>query len=565
MKFLGSFIIHMSHKLLFLAMVLVVTGCSNTSSYQSVPLLSNEMVADTAKGVVVARVVVANSQRYPFNELNLIPKNYNSSKTIKAQSLEAKPAKSGQSVIFAGEVNPGSYSLGSITSYHSFGEYYYIDGVKADLGFGTFSVEANKVTDLGVVIYYPKSQEGSFRKTLIRLPVEEPAKLMSQFFPFYEYDKSLVLSWDEDGFADERESAYLSAVQNPTNFTRNYLADDGYLYVLAPLGVILIRTPDGQWLTDAVDSSLPLRSIAKNAAGDLILGGDEGKVFVKHSGSDFYKDVSIGLDFDIQEVAFDDAGNMLLIASRGTYMGLFKSQVNISGLHPKWQAVKRYNSFSGWHDNDGYTLNWKGFKEQQRIMNARLEKSEKELLLTVSYQKRGAHLARGNTKQSRYKVNLNELSFHYLAKKPKVDVVIDAGAMQIGINKPSFFSWTGMPDFMVKNRQSNEWEDVSTRIKQASGAKLKFNFLSTPWFSSPENGVAIAKVGEDESLKLIVSTNGGKNWSLSKHKLPNDYCVAIIPQIRDRILLGCDGATGDFYESTDNGKTWEHVREHEEF
>jgi photosystem II stability/assembly factor-like uncharacterized protein len=30
-------------------------------------------------------------------------------------------------------------------------------------------------------------------------------------------------------------------------------------------------------------------------------------------------------------------------------------------------------------------------------------------------------------------------------------------------------------------------------------------------------------------------------------------------------MLYCSGVSGDFYESTDEGKTWKHVRQHEIF
>ena len=570
MNVLGSFITNIGHKLVLMAMVLIIAGCQGTSRYERVPLLTNAADGHAGKGVVVARVVTASSERYPFNELDLIPKNFNQSKEVKAKSLVAKPAKSDHSVIFAGAVKPGSYSLGSMTSYHSFGEYYYVSGVRAKLDFGTFSVEEDKVTDLGTIIYYPKSQEDSFLKTLIRVPSEAPGKLINQYFSYYDHESSEVLTWDEDGFADERESAYLSAAQNPVYFTREYLADDGYLYMLAPLGVILVRTPDGEWYSDAVDGNLPLRSIAKNAAGDLIVGGDEGKVFVKRSGGELWEDISINYQFDVQEVAFDDANNMLVIASKETYMGLFKSQENIAGMAPNWQIPLRFNSYSGWFKNDGNRTDWQQLEGQERIMSAKIDRSEDGQILSVFHQNPRTRLVvRDGIETSRYTVNLNDLSFERIKKKLEVDFVIDAGAMQIGVEKPGFFSWSGKPSFYIKDKQTREWEAISTRIKlegsKKTDRKLFFKFVSAPWFSSPQNGVAIAYISKDKKPSILQSTNGGLNWTKTDHKLPKDYCVNIVSMITDRLLLSCDGATGDFYESTDNGKTWEQVREHEQF
>ena len=567
MNVLGSFITNVGHKFVLMVMVLIISGCQGTSPYNRVPLLSNNDVANTTKGVVVARVISATSQPYPFNEIDLVPKNLNESKDNKIQSVAALPAKSDQSVIFAGALEPGSYSLDAITSYHFFGDRYYADGVKAKLDFGTFSVEANKVTDLGILIYYPKSQEDTYLKTLIRVPSAEPAKLIGQYFSFYEYDKNQVLTWDEDGFADERESAYLSAAQNPVSFNREYLADDGYLYVLAPLGVILIRTPDGEWLTEAVDSNLIMRSIAKNAAGDLIVGGDEGKVFVKRSGSELWEDISIDHKFDVQEVAFDDANNMLVIASKETYMGLFKSQENIAGMAPNWQVPLRFNSYSGWFKNDGNRTDWQALNGQERIMSAKIDRSEDGHILSVFHQKPTTRLViRDGIKTSRYMANFNDLHFERIEKKLEVDFVINAGAMQIGVEKPGF--WINKPTYYVKNKQTGEWDYIRTKVElkgNVKGVKLPFRFISAPWFSSPQNGVAIATIGSEKEPKILHSTDGGKNWTKTDYELPKEYCISFVSMVTDKLLLSCDGATGDFYESTDNGKTWQQVREHEQF
>jgi len=118
------------------------------------------------------------------------------------------------------------------------------------------------------------------------------------------------------------------------------------------------------------------------------------------------------------------------------------------------------------------------------------------------------------------------------------------------------------------------------KIKQKNkrGTKLvhnkgkNFSFTSAPIFFDDQNAIAMARVSgkefnlEDDNMPQVIKTvDGGKHWTLTGNTPPKNYCSILIPQIKGKLVLTCNGATGDFYESTDEGETWEHIRQHENF
>ena len=59
--------------------------------------------------------------------------------------------------------------------------------------------------------------------------------------------------------------------------------------------------------------------------------------------------------------------------------------------------------------------------------------------------------------------------------------------------------------------------------------------------------------------------DGGTTWAKTEFSLPKDYCTTIISEFDEALLLSCNGASGDFYQSNDLGETWQQVRHQENF
>ena len=152
----------------------ILGGCS--SGVNMLPTLSEKNMPKENQGVVVVRVINASAYPLPFNQVTITPKNLNESKKIKPSRLRALPVATTGSTIFSSPVTSGSYSLDSIRSFHIQGEFWYSRWAPADAKFGTFDVEAGKVTDLGTIIYYPKPEQDKYLNTILHMTLYKKEK-----------------------------------------------------------------------------------------------------------------------------------------------------------------------------------------------------------------------------------------------------------------------------------------------------------------------------------------------------------------------------------------------------
>ena len=173
-----------------------------------------------------------------------------------------------------------------------------------------------------------------------------------------------------------------------------------------------------------------------------------------------------------------------------------------------------------------------------------------------------------------------------------MDSILSAGAAEIGIQQAGYWSWTGRPTYYSRASSTSEWREISAKLEyckegttmQKNGACTdgkkgskpesdRFTFLSVPWFWDGENGLAIVNFSDvdfwsgkrESETKILTTNNGGISWEKTELSLPKEYCSNIVSEINDRILLSCEGATSDFFESTDRGVTWQHIRQQQDF
>ncbi|MEM8548264.1 MAG: hypothetical protein AAGF46_08900, partial [Pseudomonadota bacterium] len=108
--------------------------------------------------------------------------------------------------------------------------------------------------------------------------------------------------------------------------------------------------------------------------------------------------------------------------------------------------------------------------------------------------------------------------------------------------------------------------------KVVAAKKSRFAFRSIPWFYTEDEGLAVVTFTDtdfwsgqtDVNVKILQTTDGGQSWTDTGRNRPNEFCSTFVGEVPDRLLMSCSN-TGDFYESTDLGETWEHVRQHESF
>lgn len=568
-------------------LALLLSGCAG--QVNMLPTLSEQTRLQADQGIVVARVVNASAYPLPFNHLTITPENLNESGQIKPERLVAPYPLADSSTVFSSPVTAGSYSLSSIRAFHSQGEYWYSRFVSADARFGTFEVIPGQVTDLGTIIYYPKSQEDKYIDTLLRLPEPEPGEVLAKYFPFYPFDPGVIRGWDGDDYDEERESLYVSAAQNPVTYQGSYLAPDGSIYFLAKLGVIIKRTAGGDWELDAVDTNLDLTAIAQNDRGDLVVGGGEGRLFWKPAGG-AWRDISLHHSHRIEELFFH-GGGIDVLAKQQTKLSVLR--MNVSRGELQWQELDHYTPLQGWQSMPRPEEEKPGKKQPRKprkISGVTLSAIADETYITVHTLSMRQDPVFSNSKPEVFGYRGDNWQVYMPESKPDISAIVQAGAIKLGIRQAGFWSWTGRPSYLRYVESSGQWEEIATFVLRCDGQithdrdcpqgdkavrskRHSFSLRTVPWFKNELQAiaaVAFANVniwtGERSSDTRLLSTDdGGKSWSDTGHSLPKPYCYSVVPQVVDRLMVSCNGASGDFYESLDNGASWQHVRQHENF
>ena len=577
-------------------MLIVLTGCAGDVNMLST--LSEKTQLKPEQGVIVVRVINTSTYPLPFNQVTITPKNLNESKKIKPSRLQAIYAPLTNSTVFASPIASGSYSFDSIRSFHIQGDYWYSHFVPSDAKFGTFEVKSGQVTDLGTIIYYPKPQKDKVLNILVRQPPEALGNVLDTFLPFYQYDKSYINGWRDDEFEESRNAVYVSAAQNPVAYNKTYLAPDGSVYFIGKLGVILKRSAVGEWSVDAVDTNLDLFAIAQNEQGDLVVGGNEGKLFIKLINDEQWQDISLAATHDIEEVNFTAQNELEVITRQLHQVNVFRVPL-VFDEAIQWQPILTYDSIKGWQ----HKIYGRLIATETKKTNPKKTKKKLKRIVAVSTVQEGQQnrimisAATGKNyvfdQGDKVEFSYDPNTWQILDKvtDSTVSRIFPAGVKTMGIKYAGFWSWTGRPSYFVKDKNDQQWQRIKTRIIscregfkhkgkycysdkiQEKEKREQFSFISIPWFDSEQHGLAIVSFSDynfwtgqrKNEIKIIETHDGGKTWEKTALTLPNKYCGNLVTQVKDRLLLSCEGYSSDFYESIDQGATWQLVREHENF
>ena len=237
------------------AILLFISACGGSRVVLS-PTLNVSSKISSSEGVVVARFIHAGKTERRFNFITLTPENFSSSNNANRIRIEAIKDFSGGGSIFASKVKSGQYSVRNFLSYYVIDEKVYQRDLFLQKNFGNFTVKPGHTTDLGTIVYYPKTVNGKKTGLFVRVPNLESFEVLENYLPFYRFDKSNILGWNEDKLNEKMMSSFEAIYRNPLTYYKSYVSPNGTLYLLAKFGVIVSRSPDGHWNLEKLNTNL---------------------------------------------------------------------------------------------------------------------------------------------------------------------------------------------------------------------------------------------------------------------------------------------------------------------
>lgn len=574
---------------LILAVVFAIAGCAGNSRVDLRPTLTQETVTADDNGILVLRIVNAGSAPLPFNYITIVPSNLNASDKNEAIRLESIGGMVGDSSLFISSVPKGNYSVSDIRGFYSQGDRWYSRGVNTDVELGTFPVEAGKTTDLGVLIYYPKRKGDKRLDTLVRSPASSNRSLISEFTPFAKYSAGDALTWNDDGNDDERFTTYASIVRNPVVYNKRYIAPDNSVYFIGKLGYILQRTVSGEWLEDAVETDADLLAIDVSRAGDIAVGGELGTLFYKKAGAQEWLRLPVDKTLTVQELSFTAAEGLDFVV--WDRIGITVQRISDLAFPEQRQMMATFEPSMGWRDAAGTALNPLKRERKGKISLGALytqyinEKNYIFITDKLGSPKKYNPISPVARKQGyRYDPDTwSVTSFSHFGDG--VDRLLDAGRVRLGIKEATYWSWYTQDQYLRYDAGNKKWVKLVTRMRRCVDPAgpvetckyingefgpplLNFKFIGIPVFFSDLEGVAFVKFESDRKepdLAILTTHDGGLKWKEIASDLPGEFCANSIPEVKNVLLVSCNGISSDFYESKDQGKTWEHVRQSENY
>ncbi len=587
--------------LLAVALVLV-SGCAGNINYLSPLPEKNSAPLSQNHGIVVAKIINASLSK-PFNELIITPDNINESKDAEYQLLNSIRPLSDGSTVFASETPGGTYTVGAIGFRHVQDDLIYYQTIPFSKESGTFEVKPEQITDLGNLLFYQKKQGDKYIGMLLRVPGEQ-SNVLSTYFPSYKTPGTHINSWNEDKLDDERENMYLSASHHPTIFDSRYKSPDGSLYFLAKLGVILKRDSRGDWSQDTVDTISSLTAISQNTKGDIAVGGLNGSLFYKAAIGD-WTNLSIQPEFEIDYINFTSDNSLDVIANSSDTIRILRGK-KVNGSI-EWDELNRYTTDRGWLHSRSDT--------QTASVSPAGSNRWKDSIKTVGVSKVGnkryISIDFVSHRESRYFAPINTELFELTSQNwvvipeqafPEITSVFFHNGVKLGrdgkhdfivnydTNLYLYDSDSGLwktlnnritpcvdGNFPGENGCENPSEETSHNLIEQTVTKIKelsssFGFNSLPLFKSEKEAIAsvdfraLGSYGAPiKESRLLFTKDGGMSWYVTEASLPKENCKDLISEVTDRLLIGCNGSTGEFYESFDEGMSWTLAHENGDF
>lgn len=337
---------------------------------------------------------------------------------------------------------------------------------------------------------------------------------------------------------------------------------------------------------EKVDTNLPLTSLDVSESGEVLIGGSEGALFYKAAGG-AWQDVSVSADELVHYVNFKKRGMAEVIVSSKDKVRILRRD-SFSAVE-RWREINSFDSIE-WASQfavdapEGRTSSSK----YRRINGVSLTEVEGKSYIIVGMSRAKHTYMFAQTWHSAFSYNPSSWFIESAEKTPNQLRTIDAGVEKLDIEFPGFWSWSGKAKFYRRADNKEDRKPISSSLYScgkitvakgatcSNGAKLKsehFWFLSAPWFKNDQEAIALASFSDysfwsdkrSSETKMLSTSDGGESWDLTENAIPEEYCNYLITEVKDRLLLFCNGASGDFYESFDDGETWEQVRQRQNF
>lgn len=558
--------------------------------------LTEKSKTTNLKGVVTAKIINVGPYPLPFNQLTITPDNVNESKKIKPTRLQSKTTNTKGTTVFASEVDPGTYAVTSIRSFHTRGDYWYSRFAMSDAQMGTFDVKPGHVTDLGTLIYYPKPDGDRYKDVLMRLPSFQNnlGATLASYFPYIVSHKEGMLTWHEDEQDEDRNTLYSSIVQNPVLFSKRVQGPNGDIHFLSKLGVILSLTPDGEFTMDAVDTNDALTTMDEHSSGAKAVADVLGNVFVQQP-DDAWQALEIDLPEYIHKLKFISQTELEIIASNVSTLSVLRIDLNTLAL----TTLNTFNHNKLWKNVDYEVVIKKKDKRGRNVYD-----KLKRITSVYLYEEAGTHYisikalglrapsAFGGGDSVTYPYNPDTWVIKSDKVHKDIDMILPAGNKKLGIEYAGFWSWSGRPTYYVMDDNENRKiktraygcmeGDLTKNYSCTAGRKhlkdRQFYFSSVPVFINDKEAYVMGTVSgtdkmlqkafnveNDVQVQVLKTIDGGIHWTPTGYLPPEKYCSDLVSEVADKLLLYCNGATGDFYESVDGGKTWNQVREQVNF
>jgi len=563
-----------------LALLLTLFGCVE-SKVLTVPRAETYESVPANSGVVVVRIVDASSTRYPINFLTLAPKDVFDAEENKFSRIEASNEllSGGSSTVYVAVLPAATYSLSEISSFYIVGERLYFNAVSATPTFGTFKVVPNRLTNLGTIIYYPKPDGDQYSEVLVRNDsFDDAGAYLNEVYPKLAgnlLSTDGTLAWDEDDYQSERQSQYLSVVQNPIAFDRGRLYEDEVVF-LARAGALLRRDNRGNWTLDAVESDLNLLGFDKNRQGDEVASGEFGTLFYKPNGAAEWTSMKLPtVTASVTGVALDDSGRIFAYVADSKSVTLYSTQASTSS---DWQALLYYRSDRDWVTPQRDAAITAGYDKYQEETGSR-PKRQHDLVEPAFFKLDGRQYFIERNKL--FQIDPEQPSGTRVRLKFSIKELAPFRDQLTAIHKPrSGGGWL----YSTGSDFDGKWVSIRRDLDRCPGLRpdrdsvvcpdrpvrklVTHNHIGVPRFVSPTLAFSILKnasrpLKKSDKKFLAKSEDGGRTWvSLEGQEDFPQYCNQMLPLNDDeKLLIGCSGTTGKIYEFDIASATWSLVRE----
>jgi len=526
----------------------LLAGCATTNVAMLPKTVNNpsEMLAG-GKGLVAIQIADSTplGQSYPVNYVTFAPKNYGESEKDKFPRAEAIDTSGLSTTWILAALPENEYSIRSLNAYYYFGNSYVQQFYPADIGLGTFNVEAGKITNLGVLAVYIGRRNDSYLYETTRASKtisDYGTEALQAGFPLLLGEITNLdapLTWNEDGLDADRRSNYRNAVNRQIAFGEPYINEGtGEIIYTGPLGVILRRQAEGEWVLDAFDEDIRIRQFLE-INGQEILLTEFGTLYSRQSGSNAWEPGKEGgVDGEIVFLTQSDAGQVIAVAHEPESVAVWDAD-SIEGPWTK-RAVQEI-TYGFWTAPADPNEDVKG----------------------ATYIKHGPYIFMGMERNVyRYSIAANMIENLGIAGPSTLQarngfITVRGRGSWGDVNKVSFDNGDSWKTFSNRLVAPEVQAASGGHVPVSSNRRATRNLVGHPIFIDPSNAYVTHAVKDEEEKRYLVKTvDGGRKWMVEDlYELP-EGCADLIMAKSDDLLLGCY-LSGEFYSSSDGGKSWE--------